>query len=428
MSDKKKVLEKFLKDNRVLIVDKNPGSRNRLIKIICDLGAKLKYVHATSRFSEAVEIVETEKISLVLSDYFVDGGSGFDLFKILRERKPENKNMCFVLVTSNISQTAVAKAAEEDVDAFVVKPYTIEAIQDYLMNAVFDKVQPSEYSIKIDQAKTLMTEGELDKALLVLRDAVSNSKKPSLALFYIGQIEYMRNMTTKAQQAYDEGLSVSRIHFKCLFGLYDLYMREKKHKNAYKIAKKITKYYPANPERLTQVIRLAIQTENYQDMQSYYEVFTTLEERPPILTNYIGAGLYVSGKHFIKRDKYEEAIKCFDSIGVSCSESTKLIRGLITVLCEHSHAVDAEKFLQRFSAGSRDHEDYLVSEYLVWAGKGAGLPFLVKNGLELYNKNIRDVLCMKTLVNAMEQSGYKQEKIDEFRNEINVLWPEEPSV
>ncbi len=428
MNDKKKVLEKFLKDNRVLIVDKNPGSRNRLIKIICDLGAKLKYVHATSRFAEAVEIVETEKISLILSDYFVEGGSGFDLFKILRGKKPENKNMCFVLVTSNISQTAVAKAAEEDVDSFIVKPYTIEAIQEYLMEAVFEKVQPSEYSIKIDQAKNLMMEGELEKALLVLRDAVASSKKPALALFYIGQIEYMRNMTSKAQQAYDEGLSYNRIHFKCLFGLYDLYMREKKHKNAYKVAKRITKYFPANPERLTQVIRLAIQTENFQDMQNYYEVFTTLEERPPILTNYIGAGLYVSGKHFIKHDKYEEAIRCFESIAVSCSESTKLIRGIITVLCESNHATDAEKFLQRFSSGSRDQEDYLVCEYLVWAGRGAGLPFLVKNGLELYNKNIRDVFCMKTLVKAMEQSGYKQEKIDEFRNEINILWPEEPAV
>lgn len=424
MEKKEVIFKKFIEENEILVVDKNPGSRNRLLKIVVDLGAKRHMVHTAGSLIEATQIISEKKISLVLSDYFISGGSGFDLFKLLREQQKNNKKLCLVLVTSNISQTAVAKAAEEDVDSFIIKPYTLQSIQENLISVVAAKVKPSEYILKIEEGKSLMQKGDLDKAMSAFKDSMKMHQKPALALFYMGQIEYMKKYVNEAQGDYQQGLGYNTIHFKCLVGLYELFLKENKFEEAYSIVRKISKYFPANPDRLTQIIRLAIQTKNYQDMQAYYEVFTSLDERTPALVNYIGAGLYISGKYFIKSNEMQTAMQIFDSIAVSCSEYTKFTRAMITLLVEHSCSKEAEKYLTRFPVGSKESEDYLVSDYLVNASKGYEAARLVKQGLDLYNQKIRDIHSMKILIKSMEQSGYKEDKLSKYRKEFSDLWPE----
>ncbi len=422
--DKKEIFKQFIESNEVLVVDKNSGSRNRLLKIVSDLGAKRHMIHTASGLVEAEAIIKEKKISLVLSDYFVAGGSGFDLFKMMREKEP-NRKLIQILVTANISQTAVAKAAEEDVDSFIIKPYTLQSIQENLISTVVAKVQPSQYMVKIDEGKKAMAEMNLDMAMELFQEATKLHAKPALALFYMGQVEYMRKYLDEAKGNYQNGLAFNSIHFKCLIGLFELFMKEKQYNEAYGVVKKIAKYFPANPDRLSQIIRLAVQTENYSDMQFYYEVFTTLEERTPILVNYIGAGMFVSGKFCLKNNDVEGALRYFDNIAVSCAEYTKFVRAMITALIQHDKGKEAEKYLSRFPPSAKDEEDYKVSDFLVTAKVIPDKSHVVKKGLDLYNQKIRDLECMKALINAMVAAGYKEEKVSKYRNELTTLWPEE---
>lgn len=423
--DKKAVFKDYIDRTEVLIVDKNPGSRNRLLKIMVDLGSKRTMVHSVGTIAEAQEVIKTKKVGLVLSDYFVGGGSGFELFKIMRESDPKNKQLCLVLVTSNISQTAVAKAAEEDVDSFIIKPYTIQSIQENLVSTITAKVQPSDYILKVEEGKNYITAGEYEKAHETLLAATKLHPRPALALFYLGQADYLKNMVGQAQGNYKKGLSFNNIHYKCLIGLYEVFMREGKFYEAYDVVKKVAKYFPANPDRLTQIVRLAIQTQNYSDMQLFYEIFTTLEERSSSLVNYIGAGMYISGKHCLINNDVNGALQYFDNIAVSCSEFSKFVRAMITLLVEYQKPTDAERYLSRFPIEAKDSEDFLVSDFLVDSSLLKDKPsMIVKKGLELYNKNVRDFYCMQALIHAMEASGLKQDKITEFKSEVSKLWPD----
>lgn len=426
--DKKEVFKKFLEENEVLIVDKNSSSRNRLLKTMYDLGAKRHMIHTCGHLSEAQGLVETKKIGIVLSDYVIGGGSGFDLFKLVREKNPNKKELCLILVTSNISQTAVAKAAEEDVDSFIIKPYTVQSIQENLISTVSAKVKPSDYILKVEEGKALIGEGKYPEAITVLQVAATMHPKPALALFYIGQAEYLKNRVDAAAGSYNKGLNFNSIHYKCLVGLYEIFMREEKFHEAYQVVKKIAKYFPANPDRLAQIVRLAIRTENYQDMQMYYEIYISLEQRVEVLTNYIGAGMYISGKHFLLNNDNGTALKYFDNIAVTCSEFSKFLRAIITLLVEYDFMTEAEKFLSRFDASTKEHEDYLVSSFLVSCKKSNDNGFIIKSGLELYNKNVRDYSCLQLLVNAMIQGGYKEDKIAVFQQEIQTLYPEKASI
>lgn len=425
--DKKEVFKQYLEENEVLIVDKNPSSRNRLLKTIYDLGAKRHMIHTCGSLVEAQEIITTKKIGIVMSDYFIGGGSGFDLFKMIRDKEPDNKNLCLVLVTSNISQTAVAKAAEEDVDSFIIKPYTIQSIQENLISTVVAKIKPSDYILKVEEGKAHIAAGKYIEAINVLKVAINMHPKPALALFYIGQAEYLKNHVNEATGSYNEGLSFNNIHYKCLVGLYEIFMREEKYSEAYGVVKKIAKYFPANPDRLAQIVRLAIRTNNYEDMQMYYEIFTSLEVRTQVLINYIGAGMYVAGKHCLIENNTERALQFFDNIAVSCSEFTKFLKAIISVLVEHKMYTDAEKFLSRFDADARNTDDYLISDFLVSA-RNPDNGFVIKMGLELYNRKIRDYKCMYTLIEAMMKGGYKHEKIAPYKEEMETLFPDRATI
>ncbi len=422
--DKKELFKKFLDENDVLIVDKNPSSRNRLLKTISDLGSKRHMIHSVGSMAEAEDIIANNKIGLVLSDYFITGGSGFDLFKKVRETHHDANKLCQILVTSNISQTAVAKAAEEDVDSFIIKPYTIQIIHENLINTVNAKIYPSPYIVKVEQAKASIKAGNYDEAILLLKEAITMHSKPALALFYIGQAEYLKKSLEEAEGNYSKGLSFNNIHFKCLIGLYELFLQENKIHEAYQVVKKVAKFFPANPDRLTQIVRLAIQTEHYDDMPAYYDIFTTLDERSKVLINYIGAGLYISGKHQLLKGNINEALRCFECVAVSCSEFTKFLRAMITIMVEKNLISEAEPFLSRFPAGSLDHDDYMVSEYLVYSSKNKDPNFSVRRGLDLYNKKIRDFSCMKEMVGAMKVSGVKDDKLKEYEVEIENLFPD----
>ncbi len=390
-----------------------------------DLGTKRHMIHTAGTMSEAQEIIKTQKVGLVLSDYAVGGGSGFDLFKLVRSTfGASNKNLCLILVTSNISQTAVAKAAEEDVDSFIIKPYTLQSIMENLVSTIAAKVKPSPYVVKIDAGKELLGRGEYQQAMDVFTSAMGMHPRPSLALFYMGQAQYLISEADKAKDDYNKGLGFNSIHFKCLIGLYEIFMKEEKYEEAYRIVQKVAKYFPANPDRLTQVIRLTIVTKHYEDMESYYDIFTQLDSRTSELTNYVGAGLFIAGKYFLLEDQLPKALGIFDKIAISCAEFSKFIRAIVVILAENGEFDEAERFMVRFSSGTRDQEDYIVSDFIVNYGrKDADQAQVVVKGLEIYNKNIRDFNCLKLLVDALLVQGHK-EKHEQYKQELTRLYPD----
>lgn len=416
--DKMEIFREHVLKNEVLVVDKNPSSRNRLLKIMYDLGCSRNMIHTAGSLVEAETLIAEHKIGIVLSDYFIGGGSGFDLFKMIREKDPDNKKLILILVTSNISQSAVAKAAEEDVDSFIIKPYTIQSIQENLISTIAAKVKPSEYVVKTEEGKELINQGKYEEAIAVLKEALKLHPKPALALSYIGQASYLQAQLAMAEGSYNSGLKFNNIHYKCLVGLYTMFMQREMWEEAYQVVKKIAKFFPANPDRLAEIIRLSVRTGNFADMQMYYEIFTSLDERTHNMVKYIGAGMYVSGKYHMINHQAEEAIRYFDQIAVSCSEFTHLLRGAVEVLVTHKQVELAEKFLSRFPDGEAG-ADLMISEFLIMHYKGKlSSSGLVKMGLSMYNKNVRDPECLRLMIEHMVKCNYKTETIEEFQNEL----------
>jgi CheY-like chemotaxis protein len=424
MKDEKKIslFKEFLGNNQILIVDKSSASRRRLIKTLCDMGANRSQVGSVAHYTEALQIIKDENPQLILSDYMVSGGSGFDLFAENKSIYPMDKKCTSILITSNISQSAVAKAAEEDVDSFIIKPYTVQSLEKSLINAVIAKLHPSEYVLMIEKGKELLFSGKYEEASKVFNDALVLNKKPSLAHFYHGQCQYFLNLEDEAESDYSKGLEINNIHFKCQVGLYELYKKEGKLKEAYEVVRNIAKYFPANPERLKEVVRLAIKTENYDDMEEYYNIFVDLDERTEDVVTHICAGMYVYGKYKNSQGNDEKMKEIFERVGISCAGLTKFLNAMIETLVENNIFIDAKKLLNRFAVDDSNRHQFDVCQYLAESASLENKERITK-GLELFNRNNKHPLAMRILINSLYKEG-SEKKAEQYLDEAKHLWPE----
>src|SRR5690349_6009690 len=115
---------KYLEGRKILIADTSASARSGLYRVLTDLGAKPHQITLVNSFKQAGEQIAQIKPHLVIAEYDLGRRCGLDLLQNQRSQKPEEtKQMIIVVVTSNTSQSAVARAAEEDIDAYLIKPF-----------------------------------------------------------------------------------------------------------------------------------------------------------------------------------------------------------------------------------------------------------------------------------------------------------------
>ncbi len=413
----------YLKSARVLIVDLNSGARVGLKKLIISLGARLNQVFLAASFEEAETYLEKEKPDLVFCDYQLDSGKfGIDLLQKHRERlEKEGKKSIFILVTSNTSQSAVAQAAEEDIDAYILKPYTIDGFTLSLSRAIQIKFHPDEYQRLIHSGKDLLDQNQFEEAIAVFTEAMKKNSKPSLACYYEGLTYFKKAFIENSEKSYIKGLGFNKIHYKCLVGLFDLLMGLKKYESAYEVVQRIIRFFPANPNRLATVLRLAIQTKHFSDIETFYEEFVKIEDRTDDLVKSISAALIVCGKYFFESKENQLGVDLIQKASVTAAGRSFLLKKAIEALIQYGELDEAKSVLKRFSNTSNEDPHFQVANFLV-SSKESKAEWGASRGQELLQKGIRDLSVYETTISCFEKLG-KSERVSELAQDVAKLYP-----
>lgn len=395
----------FLNENRILIADTSSASRVRLAATLVELGVRSSNLILASSYDEADEQLKTvkPKPKLVLCDYMLGRQSGLDLLQSARAA-PTAEDDVFILVTGNTSQSAVARAAEEDIDSFILKPYTLETLKNALVNAVNTKVYPSEYVKVIRRGKEELFGGKLDEAVVTFEQAMKLDPSPTLAAFYRGYAQKMKKTLDLAEESFKDGLGLNKIHYKCLIGLFDLLIEEKRNSEAYDVVKRVAQYFPANPRRLTSVLRLAIITEHYEDMEGYYRIFTQMEQRTDELVTYMCSALVVCGKFYLMKKHRQRAVEVFEKAAISCAGQTRFLKYIIEALVESGQNDAALPFFKRYQSNDNSSPTFKALEFLV-SVKRDEISVSLTKGQALLKAGVKDPLVYRLMIETCAKAG-----------------------
>ncbi|MEW6055877.1 MAG: response regulator [Bdellovibrionota bacterium] len=418
-----KAFAKYIETRKILIADPSASARSGLFKVFNDLGAKTSQITLVNSFKQGVEQITALKPHIVVAEYELGRRCGLDLLQAQREQDPGTaKQMIFVIATANTSQTAVAKAAEEDIDAYIIKPFTVEIVRKTLMKAAFSKLHPSPYLAAIDAGKASLEEGRLDEAENQFAKAITLDPAPALAYYYLGQVKFIRKITEEARGSYSQGLEYNKIHYKCLVGLYELLMAQRDHSQAYEVVKKISQYFPANPKRLGEVLRLAIMNAKYEDVERYYGIFINIDERDDILIKYICAALVVCGRYYLEAGSRIRALELFQKAAATGTGRVKILREIVQVLVDHGLAKEARNFLNKFPAESHTSEDYLIMRFQILNLEG-NHSLLISEGRDLLAKGLRDPRLFTIMLNRSAEANLDM-AVDNIYNDAIRFFPE----
>jgi CheY-like chemotaxis protein len=394
---------KFLNENRILIADTSSASRVRIANTLSELGVRTANLSLCGNADEAIAKIKELKPKLVLCDYALGSMSGLDLLQYQRSEQG-NEDSVFILITGTTTQSAVARAAEEDVDSFILKPYTLESLRMSLVNAVIAKIFPTEYLKAIKEGKELLVTKKIDQAIIVLERAATLDPSPTLAHFYMGQAQKMKNALEGAEDSYKEGLGLNKIHYKCLIGMFDLLMEEKRTSEAYDVVKRVAQYFPANPKRLASVLRLAIMTEHFEDMEGYYRIFTQIEQRSEEVVNYMCSALIVCGKHYLIHKHRTRAFEVFEKAAVSCGSQYRFLKYIIIALVEHGQPEEAVPYFKRYASSDRTSVTFRTLDFFV-SNKKENLSATLSKGHALLKEGVKDALVYKVMIECCGKAG-----------------------
>jgi len=114
----------------ILVVDDEDVMRSLLCDVLGEAGYK---VEAVSSGEEAIEEIQKDQFSIIITDLKMPGINGIEL---LRKVKAINSDLCVIMITAYPSIESVIEVMREGAYDYIVKPFNVKEIQLVIRRAV----------------------------------------------------------------------------------------------------------------------------------------------------------------------------------------------------------------------------------------------------------------------------------------------------
>lgn len=123
------------KNMKVLVVDDFSTMRQIVKKSLRQLG--FETIQEAQDGKEALNKLKSEEFKFIVSDWNMPNMMGIDLLKAIRS-DDTLKHIPFLMITAEAQKDNIIEAAKAGVSQYIVKPFTVEALQQKL-EAIFNK-------------------------------------------------------------------------------------------------------------------------------------------------------------------------------------------------------------------------------------------------------------------------------------------------
>lgn len=410
-------IQEYLAEQTALIVEPSNAFAQVIHSSLIQFGMKGDKIFNANSYSDAVNIISQMKPKILITEYLIGKYFGLSLI----DKQDEHYDPLFrisIIVTKESSDNAVAEAAEEQLDAYIVKPFSGADFQQRFLETVRRKISPSDYLMKIREGKEFLASNNIQEAQNSFSEAKKLNSKPTLANFYLGSSYLLQKKYDLARKEFSSGREHNPLHYKCLTGEFDCLIMENKFKEAYEISLVIRKHFPVTSVRLGKFFVAAVYTEHFQDLTDLYELYSRLEYRPPDLVNLVSMALLTAGRYFLRNNKSNSALEFFEMGSVATGRDISFLEKVIDDLLKANDIVSAEKFLKLTKSddlGSSKHsqltfkvaKNSLRPETVIEMGRklvfeDKATPEILKTLVELLIKNGKKTLAESVIIKGTE--------------------------
>lgn len=192
------------KETVFLVVDDFESMRNIVAKHIRSFGIGVANVLKAGNGAEALAILKQHKINCVLSDWNMPVMTGIDLLKAVRSDE-KLSHLPFIMITAEAKREQIEEAAYSGVSDMLIKPYTLERLEERINKALIAKsraiVRSREQSSSAPEVKTIASPPrELSRPSILVVDDTPDNLHMIADLF---EDEYQVLVANNGQKALD---------------------------------------------------------------------------------------------------------------------------------------------------------------------------------------------------------------------------------
>lgn len=336
---------KYLNSQGALVVEPSNAFFSVIQNCLVSYGMDSKKIIMANTYKDAVAMLKDEKPRILITEYMIGKNFGLSLID-LHDEMYDSFSRIAIMVTKESSDNAVAEAAEEQLDAFVVKPFSGADFQKRFIEVVKRKMYPSKYLNRIREGKEKIKAKNFPDAIAIFQEAKAMNPTPTLACYYLGECYLSQNELTLARKEFSEGRKHNSLHYKCLTGEFDCLMQEKRYKEAYNLVELIRKHYPVTSVRLGKFFIAAVYTEHFEDMMVLYEMYTNLDFRPNELVGLVSIALITAGRFNIRTKDMGTAFKYFELAANVTGRKVETLEKVIEEYLKIEDIHTAERFFK----------------------------------------------------------------------------------
>lgn len=357
MDNEKTSMESFFENQVCLVVEPSKAFLAALLACLKSLNLPSTQILSASQFEAARAMIETHKPRVLITEYEVDGHNGLELVE-LQQRHHEDQHRISMVVSKNSSDSVIAEAAEEQVDTFLLKPFSPDDFVKKINEVIRNKVHPSAYVVKINEGRKFMHTQEFENAVDAFSKAKSLHAKPALACFYSGETFRLQKDSSKALAEFQAGRKFQPLHYKCLTAEFEILVENKDYKEAYELIPVLIKNFPLTPRRLTQVFIAAVYSLRFEYLSVYYDQLIKLDKKSPELIKVATAALFAGGKWFLQKREMAQASELFEKALLTMGRDISFLTKIIAELLKSEACREAEAFFQMALPSDVGSSDY----------------------------------------------------------------------
>jgi DNA-binding NarL/FixJ family response regulator len=346
MADQKSAMQAFFENQTCLVVETSKSFQASIHQCLKTLDLPNLNVILISKYEDAVKKIEELKPRIIITEYDLDGQKGLALVE-LQQKHFEDQSRISIVISKNSSDSVVAEAAEEQVDSFILKPFSPDDFRKKLVAVIERKVNPSPYSQKIKEGRQAFSSKDYEKAKLAFTQAKSLIDKPALACFYMGDSYRALTQTPEALAEFKEGRKYNPLHYKCLIGEFEILVDNKDYNRAYELIPILIKNFPLTPRRLTQVFIAAVFSLKFDYLPDYYEQLLKLDQRSPELIKIASVALFTGGKWYLQKQDLKHACDLFEKALTVVSRDITFLDQVIAELMKANAKAEVQYFFGR---------------------------------------------------------------------------------
>jgi len=333
---------------KIMIVNDKPELRSLIRNYLRDEG----YTNLTISENglSALKKAQTEGVDLILADYNLPGLNGLDLLKEIRRDK-KLKEVPFILISSQIEQKYVAKAAEYKVSGYVLIPFSYQTLIKKVNQVLDRRINPSEGEKYYQEANSLAQSGNLTAALEMYKQALEAAKSSMAVLHYkIGRTHEALDQEGEAETDYRRAVKMSNYYVEAFDALGTLSLKKNEPEEALSYLRHSSEISPLNADRQRYLGEALLESGHFEEAEKAFRLALKLDPSQTHIFNRLGITLRQQGK-------LEEAARYFHKALEVAQDDENLWFNLSRVYYDQGQKEEALKHLKQALSLNPDFEE-----------------------------------------------------------------------